>query len=231
MRVSRFCGRAAITLRKASSCTCFAQITSYWGVVVVVRLANKSRICYPLRYATMMEIERVDVIGKLLKLGERLSGLAADDQQFVTEMLNEPSRLLTPGRAAALNASRIVGMQIPGEDPPADPLWRNGSVTALRRDLDLVIWRYIPVEVLLTLLDTKTLHFSPLSLQKDKSEGKLPKRAFDETKAQLPQQFFQSDTAIDADTMTTIMVDQRRNDACLSCWYMGEIDDIRMWKE
>jgi hypothetical protein len=94
-----------------------------------------------------------------------------------------------------------------------------------------VIWRYMPLEQLLFLLSTGTLHFSPLCCMKDASEGQLPKRAFEQTKATLPPHFSQPGAAIDADTMTNLLVAQRRRDACISCWYMDDSDNIAMWGE
>ena len=96
-----------------------------------------------------------------------------------------------------------------------------------------MIWRYMPLEQLFFLLTTKTLHFSPLSTMNDPTEGVMPPRAFEETKAQLPPHFHDGDGGggIDADTMTAIMQRQRRTDACLSCWFIGETDSLDMWKE
>jgi hypothetical protein len=104
-------------------------------------------------------------------------------------------------------------------------------VTALRKDLDQVIWRYMPLEQMFFLLSTGTLHFSPLCSMKDTSEGQLPKRAFEQTKAMLPPHFSQPRAAIDTDTMTNLSIAYRRRDACISCWYMDDSDNIAMWDE
>jgi hypothetical protein len=65
----------------------------------------------------------------------------------------------------------------------------------------------------------------------DTTEGQLPPRAWEETKKQLPQSYLEGRETIDADTMTAIMVAQRRTDACLSCWFMNESDSLDMWQQ
>jgi len=172
--------------------------------------------------------EPIDLTAKLYRLKDCLDKLDADDQQFVNAMADRLERGETPCLAQLL---RIKDMQAPGEAPLVDPIWREGTVTALRKDLDQVIWRYMPLEQLLFLLSTGTLHFSPLCCMKDTSEGQLPKRAFEQTKAMLPLHFSQPGAAIDADTMTNLLIAYRQRDACISCWYMYDSDSIAMWDE
>jgi hypothetical protein len=62
------------------------------------------------------------------------------------------------------------------------------------------------------------------------SEGELPGRAYEQTKAQLPQHILEGVDGI-ADTITRSLIKQRRKDACVNCWYIGEADDIAMWKK
>ena len=162
--------------------------------------------------------EPIDLTAKLYRLKDCPDKLDADDQQFVNAMVDRLERGERPYRIQLL---RIKDMQVPGEAPLVDPIWREGTVTALRKDLDQVIWRYMPLEQLFFLLSTGTLHFSPLCCMKDSSEGQLPKRAFEQTKAMLPPHFSQPGAAIDADTMTNLSIAYRQRDACISCWYMG----------
>jgi hypothetical protein len=113
----------------------------------------------------------VDVLAKLSALTDHLDGFNDDDKQFITQVLScqETGKMLS-----ICDITRIVGMQIPGKDPPIDAIWKEGTVTAIRKDLDKVIWRYMPIEGLFFLLSTKTLHFSPLSAMEDTNEGQLP---------------------------------------------------------
>jgi len=170
----------------------------------------------------------INLTAKLYRLKDCLDKLDADDQQFVNAMVN---RLERGERPLLIQLLRIKDMPVPGEAPLVDPIWREGTVTALRKDLDQVIWRYMPLEQMLFLLSTGTLHFSPLCLMNDTSEGQLPNRAFDQTKAMLPTAFLSAGAAIDADMMTNLLIAYRRRDACISCWYMDDLDNIAMWNE
>ena len=172
--------------------------------------------------------EPINLTAKLYRLRDRYDELGADDQQFVHAMAECLERGGTP---RLLQLLRIKDMQVPGEAPLVDPVWKQGTVTALREDLDQVIWRYMPLEQLFFLLSTGTLHFSPLCCMKDTSEGQLPKRAFEQTKAMLPPHFSQPGAAIDADTMVNLSIAYRQRDACISCWYLGDSDSIAMWGE
>jgi hypothetical protein len=89
----------------------------------------------------------------------------------------------------------------------------------------------MPLEQLFALLSTKTLRFSPLSIMQDIAEGQLPGRAWEETKKQLPRDILEGRGSMDADTMMAIMVQQRRTDACINCWYMDDSDCLKMWGE
>jgi len=170
----------------------------------------------------------VDVIAKLRTLNDHLAELTDDHRAFVAEMLNRHDtgeRLLLP------DILQIVEMAVPGEAPPLDPIWKNGTVSALREHLDEVIWRYMPLEGLFSLLLTRRLHFSPLSQMDDTSEGTLPTRALEQAKAQLPQRIVDGSDGIDADLLMAHLVEQRRTDACISCWFMNAVDHLYMWKK
>jgi hypothetical protein len=123
-------------------------------------------------------------------------------------------------------------MRVPGEEIAQDSgVWTKGSVSVVYAPLREVIWRYMPLEQLFALLWKKALHFSPLSTMADTTEGQLPPRAWEETKKQLPQSYLEGREAIGADTLTAIMVAQRRTDACISCWFMNESDSLEMWQQ
>jgi hypothetical protein len=172
--------------------------------------------------------EPIDLTAKVHMLKERLDSLAPADQEFVNAMAG---RLEQGERPCLAELLRVKDMKVPGEAPFVDSILREGTVTALREDQDKVIWRYMPLEQLLFLLSTGTLHFSPLSCMKDTSEGQLPERAFEQTKATLPPHFSQPGASIDADTMTKLAIAYRQRDACISCWYMDDSDNIAMWSE
>ena len=169
----------------------------------------------------------IDVIGKLYRLNEKLDALTENDRIFVSEAVTQHEQ----GHVLKIDqVLRIVDMPVPGEEPAPQLLWI-GTVSVAFVPLDQVIWRYMPLEQLIALLWRKSVHFSPLAMMEDASEGQLPARAFQETKQQLPAHFFQTDSAIDADTMTKIMVGQRQRDACLSCWYISDSDCLKMWRQ
>jgi hypothetical protein len=144
-------------------------------------------------------MDGVDIITKLYKLRERLAELPDEDQQIVIENLNRHESGNMP---LIRDVPRIAWMQVPGAPPLLRPILQEGTVTVQRKHLDDVIWRYMPLEVLFSLLLTEKLHFSPLSSMDDTSEGELPQSAFERAKAQLPQQFQNANTTVTADTVT-----------------------------
>jgi hypothetical protein len=93
----------------------------------------------------------INLTAKLYRLKDCLDKLDADDQQFVNAMVD---RLERGERPLLIQLLRIKDMPVPGEAPLVDPIWREGTVTALRKDLDQVIWRYMPLEQMLFLLST-----------------------------------------------------------------------------
>ena len=177
-------------------------------------------------------MDGVDALGKLDKLNESLERLHEDDKEFISDMvkLHESGQRLN--RPQIL---RIVDMQVPGESAQQDKqgakMWTFGMVNVLSASPDETIWRYMPLEQLFAVLSNKALHFSPLAAMSDTSEGQLPPKAWEETKNQLPSHLGEERVGMDADTLTAIMVQQRRTDACVSCWYIDSSDSLRMWQE
>jgi hypothetical protein len=173
-------------------------------------------------------VDGIDVLGKLGKLNESLHRLREDDKGFVSEMvkLHESGQRLN--RPQIL---RIVDMEVPGESAQQATTLAFGMVNVLSASPDDAIWRYTPLEQLFALLSNKALHFSPLAVMSDTSEGQLPPKAWEETKKQLPSHLREEPGGMDSDTLTAIMVEQRRTDACVSCWYIDSSDSLRMWQE
>jgi hypothetical protein len=126
-------------------------------------------------------------------------------------------------------------MHVPGEPPQQEhqdaTIVKYAAATVVFTSPSNVIWRYMPLEQLFALLSKKALHFSPLAVMEDISEGTLPPSALEETKKQLPQHILEAEGGIDSDAVMAIMVDQRRRDACINCWYMDESESIEMWKK
>lgn len=122
-------------------------------------------------------------------------------------------------------------MAVPGEPRKEPDVHTFGLVNAVFVQPDEIIWRYMPLEQLFALLSTKTLHFSPLALMTDITEGQLPGRAWDKTKEELPRNILEALGSMDADAMMAILVGQRRTDACINCWYLDRSDSLRMWQE
>jgi hypothetical protein len=175
-----------------------------------------------------MQMEGVAILAKLYALKDHLNELAPNDAAFVREMvtLNESGHVLKLDQIL-----QIVDMPVPGEPPKEPDVHTFGLVNAVFVPLDEKIWRYIPLEQLFHLLSTKALHFSPLSVMQDIAEGQLPGRAWEETKNELPQDILEGRGSMDADAMMAIMVNQRRTDACISCWYIDGSDSLKMWQE
>jgi hypothetical protein len=171
----------------------------------------------------------VDVLAKLYKLKDSVDGLTEDDRAFVTEMVKLHESGHVPNIPEIL---RIVEMRVPGEEIAQDSgIWTHGNVSVVFTSQETVIWRYMPLEQLFALLSKKVLHFSSLSAMGDVAEGQLPPRAFEETKKQLPPYILEGRGGMDADTMTAIMVAQRRTSACINCWFMNESDSLEMWQQ
>ncbi len=173
-------------------------------------------------------MKSVNVLAKLDALKNHLNELAPNDAAFVGEMvtLNE--------RGQGLNKHQIlqiVDMVIPGEPPEQPDVRTFGLIKTVFVAPDKKVWRYMPLEQLFALLSMKALHFSPLSVMEDITEGQLPGRAWEESKNQLPQEILEGRGSMGADTMMAIMVAQRRTDACINCWYMDGSDSLKMWKE
>jgi hypothetical protein len=147
-------------------------------------------------------MDGVDVVAKLYSLRDNLAVLEGNDAAFVTEMVTQHE---SSHKLILHQVLRIVGMTVPGE-PAKEPAHKYGLVNAVFVSPDVVIWRYMPLEQLFALLSKKAVHFSPLSAMKDSTEGTLPRRAWEETKKQLPQDILEGRRSIDAERMMCIMV-------------------------
>jgi hypothetical protein len=166
----------------------------------------------------------VDVLAKLYKLQGNLDRINSDDDRaFVSSMVNLHQSGQRLNRHQIL---RIVDMPVPGEIEQQDEsqisaFWSSGIVRVIGARLEEVIWRYMPLEQLFAMIGRKTIHFSPLSTMEDMTEGQLPPRAWEETKKQLSASALVGATGTDADIVMNCMVQQRRTDACINCWYMN----------
>ena len=106
----------------------------------------------------------IDVLARLYRLMNHLAELSSDDAWFIAEVLSRHES----GKMLSLSDILwIVHMEVPGEAAPIDPVWQEGSVSALRADLNVTIWRYMPLEALFYLLHKMALHFSSLCVMKD----------------------------------------------------------------
>ena len=174
----------------------------------------------------------VDVLAKLHDLKHNLDALSPDDKEFVNRMVEllESEQLLNRHQIL-----QIMDIRVPGERDQ-DSLefqrpWAQGTVSVVFASLEEVIWRYMPLERLLAMLWKQTIHLSPLSTMGDISEGQLPPRAWEDAKKQLPKSVLEGSGGMDADAMMACMVQQRRTDACISCWYMNASDSLKMWQQ
>ena len=166
----------------------------------------------------------MDILAKLKNLKEHLETLTADDGAFVNEMLTLLENGQLPSRHQIV---RIEEMQEPNAAVPKDPLdseiWNQGVVTVMFIPPDKGIWRYMPLERILWLLCKRALHFSPLCVMDDKSEGHVPPPALEEIKKAFPPDV--------ADALAPVMVQQRNTDACINCWYMDDLEAPEMWRK
>ena len=120
-------------------------------------------------------------------------------------------------------------MNVPGDFLEESEIGIDEGITVLFPPVEEVIWRYMHLEKFLSLSWKKMIHFSPLYCMEDKTEGTLPSAAFEDTKRQLPQNILEGHGAMDADTMLEELVRRDRNDACISSWYIGRSNSLRMW--
>jgi hypothetical protein len=173
-------------------------------------------------------MEAIEIIGKLYRLRDRLDELSEDDRRVVTDSL---ARYENGGIPLIRDVPRIAWMQVPGEAAPLNPLLQEGTVSVERKYLKEVIWRFMPLEGLFSLLARKALHFSPLSFMTDPSEGELPQSAFERTTAQLSKNFPEGPAGITAETAVRSLTQHRRDAVSICCWYMGDIDHREMWRD
>jgi hypothetical protein len=175
-----------------------------------------------------MQMESVNVLAMLYALKDHLNELAPNDAAFVSEMvtLNESGYVLNRHQIL-----QIVDMAIPGEPPKHPDVQTFGLVNLVFVAPDEKIWRYIPLEQLFAMLSTKAIHFSPLSKMEDTDEGRLPERAWEEAKKELPQEILEGRGCMSAECLMDILDKQRKTDACISCWYMNGSESLEMWKE
>lgn len=170
----------------------------------------------------------VDIIAKLFKLREHLVELPDEERQIVVENLTRHENGSLP---LIRDTPRIAWMQVPGEPPLLSPLLQEGTVSVQRKHINDVIWRYMPLEVLFSLLLTEKLHFSPLSCMADANEGELPPETFERAKAQLPLHFQGTTSSITADVVTANLVQHRKHTISLNCWYVGNSENREMWRQ
>jgi len=177
-------------------------------------------------------MDSINIFAKLGKLKANIDRLTKGDGQFVEEMFNLQARTEMLTHQQAL---RIIDLQVPGEpnqlNTDGSTVWTCGMLNVVCASPDETIWRYMPLEHLFALLSNKALHFSPLAVMNDKTAGTLPPQAWEDTKEELPQSVLDGRSAMDADTMLSILVEQRRTDACINCWSMNTSESLQMWQD
>lgn len=102
-----------------------------------------------------------------------------------------------------------------------------------KQDMDLTVWRYMPLSKFISLLTFQALWFSKLNILQDQYEGMMPKptkeimnKLFHEMKAPFPaEQHWQFDEMVSRNEQSS------RELLLVSCWFLSESESSRMWKE
>jgi hypothetical protein len=102
-----------------------------------------------------------------------------------------------------------------------------------KQDMDLTVWRYMPLSKFISLLTFQALWFSKLNILQDQFEGMMPaptkemmKKRYQEMKKNFPAvQHWQFDE------MASRNEQDSRQLLVVSCWFLGESESSRMWKE
>lgn len=101
------------------------------------------------------------------------------------------------------------------------------------KDMDLTVWRYMPLSKFISLLTFQALWFSKLNILQDKFEGMMPlatnkmmKSKFDEWKKVIPPNLHPQ-----LDEMASRNEQDTRELLVVSCWYLDESESELMWNE
>ena len=101
-------------------------------------------------------------------------------------------------------------------------------------DLDKAVWRYMPFAKFISLMTYQALWFSKLNILEDTYEGMIPakvKRQMRQDNQRFKAQFNTPEFHKQIDSWLDNNEDASRELLVVSCWFVGERDSERMWRE
>jgi hypothetical protein len=101
-------------------------------------------------------------------------------------------------------------------------------------DLAKTVWRYMPFPKFISLLTYQALWFSKLNILQDTYEGLIPaslKRQMHEDNQRFKAQFDTPEFHTQIDKWLDKNEQDSRELLVVSCWFLGESDSERMWRE
>src|SRR3954447_16893092 len=100
-------------------------------------------------------------------------------------------------------------------------------------DLDKTVWRYMTFHKFISLITYRALWFSKLNHLDDEAEGAMPSRIDQEMAAEHQQLAlnFPDDMRDQFASMNQRNIRDGRELTAVNCWFIGEDESERMWKE
>ena len=101
-------------------------------------------------------------------------------------------------------------------------------------DMEKTVWRYMPFAKFISLMTYQALWFSRLNILQDTYEGMIPvkvKRQMHENNQKFKTQFNTPEFHRQIDKWADDNEEGSRELLIVSCWFLGEGDSERMWRE
>lgn len=101
------------------------------------------------------------------------------------------------------------------------------------QDMDLTVWRYMPLSKFISLLTFQALWFSKLNILQDQFEGMMPEptKEMMNKQCQEMKKNFPADQHWQFDEMASRNEQDSRELLVVNCWFLSEAESSRMWKE
>lgn len=100
-------------------------------------------------------------------------------------------------------------------------------------DMDLTVWRYMPLSKFISMLTFQALWFSKLNMLQDQFEGMMPEptKEIMKKRHQEMKKNFPAELHWQFDEMASCNEQDSRELLVVSCWFLSEAESLRMWKE
>lgn len=101
------------------------------------------------------------------------------------------------------------------------------------KDMNLTVWRYMPLSKFISLLAYQALWFSKLNILQDECEGKMPpvtKKHMEDLYKEMKRNF-PPDTHHQFDEMASRNEEDSRELLVVNCWFLNENESEKMWNE